>query len=89
MVKKTAIYGEAWEKTPGGVKLAAKPGAGPIWSRYVSIGNDQPVFGDRNKSIHNDVNELSAERRRGYRWYSADPQRALARFKEWEQEHSQ
>jgi PelA/Pel-15E family pectate lyase len=87
--EKTAIYGQSWERTPDGARLAVKTGAGPIWSRYVSIESDKPVFGDRDKSIHDDVNELSAERRRGYRWYSADPLRALARFKEWKQEHSE
>lgn len=81
------IYGQSWQRTPEGRKLVPSPGAGPIWSRYVQIGSDRPIFGDRDKSIHDDVNELSAERRNGYRWYSADPMRALSQFKTWEEEH--
>ena len=28
----------------------------------------KPVFGDRDKSLHDDVNDLSLERRNGYAW---------------------
>ena len=45
--------------SPDGRKLIAVAGAGPIWSRYYQIGTDKPIFGDRDKSIHDDVNELS------------------------------
>ena len=88
-LQKTAIYDASWERTREGRKLVPQPGAGPIWPRYLQIGDDKPIFGDRDKSIHDDVNELSAERRNGYRWYSADPMRALERLKQWEQEHPQ
>jgi len=59
------------------------PGAGPIWSRYYEIGSNRPIFGDRDKSIHDDVNEISLERRNGYSWYNAGPKAALDRFVEW------
>lgn len=85
--EKAEIYGQSWQRTAEGRKLVPSPGAGPIWARYVQIGSDRPIFGDRDKSIHDDVNELSAERRNGYRWYSGDPLRMLARFKTWEEEH--
>ncbi len=85
--RKTAVYGERWERTPGGRELAASPGAGPIWSRYYQIGTDRPIFGDRDKSIHDNVNELSRERRNGYNWYDVSPERALDRFKTWSEEH--
>jgi PelA/Pel-15E family pectate lyase len=84
---KTAIYGEKWERTPEGRKLVATPGAGPIWARYYQTGTDRPIFGDRDKSIHDNVNELSLERRNGYNWYSSEPQRALDRFTTWSAQH--
>jgi PelA/Pel-15E family pectate lyase len=84
---KTAIYGQSWTGTSEGRELVDKPGAGPIWARYYQIGTDKPVFGDRDKSIHDNVSELSAERRNGYSWYSADAQRALDRFDKWSTEH--
>ena len=86
-LKKTAIYGQIWEPTAGGRKLVVKPGAGPIWARYYVTGTDTPVFGDRDKTLHDNVNELSMERRNGYAWYGAEEQRALEHFDRWAVEH--
>ncbi len=83
--KRTAIYGQSWHRTSEG--LVPTPGAGPIWSRFYQTGTELPVFGDRDKSIHDKVNELSKERQTGYRWYGSDPQSALVRFEKWSQEH--
>ena len=57
--RKTAIHGVAFERGTDGRRLIAAPDAGPIWARYYEIGSDRPIFGDRDKSIHDDVNELS------------------------------
>jgi PelA/Pel-15E family pectate lyase len=81
--KKTAIYGQRWQRWPDPSGLVPTPGAGPIWARYYQTGTDIPVFADRDKSIHDNVNELSKERRSGYSWYGADSQRALDRFIKW------
>jgi PelA/Pel-15E family pectate lyase len=86
--QKTAIYGQSWERTLDGRQLVPAPGAGPIWARYYQSGSNLPVFADRDKSIHDNVNELSKERRNGYGWYSADPQQALDRYVTWSKEHS-
>jgi PelA/Pel-15E family pectate lyase len=85
--RKTAIYGQSWGRTPEGRRLVPTPGVGPIWARFYQVGTDRPVFGDRDKSIHDNVNEISEERRNGYRWYSADPQSALDRYETWITEH--
>jgi PelA/Pel-15E family pectate lyase len=85
--KKTAIYGQRWQRWPDSPGLVPTPGAGPIWARYYQTGTDKPIFADRDKSIHDNVNELSRERRFGYSWYSADSQRALDRFVKWNEEH--
>jgi PelA/Pel-15E family pectate lyase len=87
-LKAAAIIGEEWvggRNTPGGRHLEAKAGAGPIWARYYSITTGLPIFGDRDKTIHDDVNELSLERRNGYAWYSAGPQQAIDAFGPWSQ----
>ncbi len=84
---KTAIYGEQWQRTPNGRELFPIPGAGPIWARYYQIGTDRPIFVDRDKTIHDNVADLSLERRNGYAWYSASAQKALDRFAQWNQEH--
>ena len=85
--RSTAIYGQSWTRTPEGRRLVPAQGAGPIWARYYQAGTDHPVFGDRDKSIHDNVNEISEERRNGYRWYSADPKAALDGFETWNKEH--
>ncbi|HEX4065438.1 MAG TPA: pectate lyase [Acidobacteriaceae bacterium] len=84
-LRKTAIYGEAWTRTPDGRELVATSGGGPLWARFYEIGTERPIFVDRDKTIHDRVSELSRERRNGYAWYSAEPQAALDRFAEWKQ----
>ena len=63
------------------------PGNGPIWARYYDLNTDRPIFGDRDKTIHDDVNEISAERRNGYSWFGDGPKRALERYAEWAKTH--
>ena len=72
---------------PDGRKLVAAAGAGPIWARYYQIGTDKPIFGDRDKTIHDDVNELSRERRNGYSWYNMEGVALLAHYKTWAETH--
>jgi len=82
------IMGYTWSggrSTPGGRKLTASPDAGPLWARYYSMETGKPVFGDRDKTIHDDVMELSLERRNGYGWYGTEPVEALKRYAEWKQ----
>ena len=85
--RKTAIYGQTYGRTPSGRGLIAQQGAGPIWARYYQLDTDKPIFGDRDKSIHDDLSELSSERRNGYSWFSSDPKTALDRFETWSQQH--
>ena len=66
-----------------GRRLISEPGSGPLWSRYYQIGTDRPVFGDRDKSIHDDVNEISMERRRGYAWFTDKGTTVIDRFERW------
>ena len=82
-LNKTAIMGKAYTRGPDGRRLVEAPGAGPIWARFYAIGSDKPVFGDRDKSIHDTVDEISLERRNGYSWYNAAAKAALDRYAEW------
>jgi hypothetical protein len=91
----TEIFGVRWgtgdfradRTNPDGRRLVAAPGAGPIWSRYYQIGTDTPIFGDRDKTIHDDVNEISRERRNGYSWYNSEGVAMLADYKTWTANH--
>ncbi len=82
-----AIHGQTYGPTANGRGLTPTPGAGPIWARYYQLDTDQPIFGDRDKSIHDDLNELSGERRNGYSWFGSDPKFALEQFEKWSQQH--
>jgi PelA/Pel-15E family pectate lyase len=85
--KTTAIYGQSYGRTADGRGLTPSPGAGPIWARYYQLDTETPIFGDRDKTIHDSVNDLSRERRNGYSWFGAAPQRALDRYEKWANEH--
>lgn len=86
--RKTAIFGQSWERSQEeGGHLVTRQGAGPIWARYYQIGTDKPIFADRDKTIHDNVSELSRERRSGYGWYTTDPVAVLERFEKWNREH--
>ena len=88
--KKTEIFGFKFggdRNSVEGRRLVALTGGGPIWSRYYQIGTDRPIFGDRDKTIHDDVNELSRERRNGYSWYNADGVDLLDQYRAWAKTH--
>lgn len=83
-LKKVAVRDVGWTaKGANGRFLEARPGAGPLWARMYDIATMQPVFGDRDGTIHTDVNELSKERRDGYGWYGSGPASALAAYEKW------
>jgi PelA/Pel-15E family pectate lyase len=84
---KVAIEGQTYQRGPEGRRLIAAPGAPLIWSRFYQTGTDRPIFGDRDKSLHDDVNELTLERRNGYSWYNAAPAEALTRYTAWSHTH--
>ena len=93
--KRVEIYGYRFgsgnffadRRSPEGRKLVAVAGAGPIWSRFYQIGTDKPIFGDRDKTIHDDVNDLSRERRNGYSWFNSEGIAVLAQYKTWAAAH--
>ena len=89
-LKSAAIYGFEYaggRGTEGGRQLKPKEGTGPLWARYYSMTTGKPVFGDRDKTIHDSVNELTLERRNGYAWYSGGEQKTLDAYAVWSKEH--
>ena len=81
--KASALRDKAWQRSPEGSALVDKPGAPPLWARYYSLDKEQPIFGDRDLSIHDDVSEISVERRNGYSWFNTGSQRALDEYTKW------
>ena len=87
--EKTVIPGVTFKPNAEGTgrHLNVVSGAGPLWPRYSEIGSDRPLFGDRDKTIHDSVDEISRERRDGYAWFGDAPKRALAHFATWTKQH--
>jgi len=86
--EKTKISGKTFQRTgDDGRRLVSAPGSGPLWARYYEIGTDRPIFGDRDKTIHDKLEEISQERRRGYAWYRDSPRRTLEEYAVWSKAH--
>ncbi len=85
MLKQLAVRDRAWVMVDAvqGKRLVEQPGAGPLWSRYYDAVTLKPVFGDRDKTLHDDVHDISAERRRGYAWWGSWPASTLAAYDAW------
>lgn len=86
-LKRVAIGDKVWSKGADGYRLTTSAGAGPLWARLYDLQGMRPVFGDRDRTIHTDVNELSAERRNGYAWYVTSPASTLERYARWAARH--
>jgi PelA/Pel-15E family pectate lyase len=86
--KKTKLNDVAFRNVgEEGRLLVPSPGAEPLWSRYYDISTDKPIFGDRDKTIHDNVAEISKERRRGYSWFGDAPTSALKQYEKWAAAH--
>ena len=86
--EKTQIRDVAYRPgTDGARHLVHSPGSGPLWARYYEIETDRPIFGDRDKTIHDKLEDLSLERRKGYGWYRDTPARVLQVFARWSRKH--
>jgi PelA/Pel-15E family pectate lyase len=88
-LKSTAIVGWEWtgKGEPDGRHLVEKQGAGPIWSRYYST-EGKPVFGERDKTLRDNANELSRERRDGYSWFGSQPAKVIKLYETgWAKSH--
>lgn len=82
-LRAAALRDVAWKATPDGRQLVPAPGAPEIWARYYDARTLKPVFGDRDGTIHDDVNELQAERRNGYAWFGTTPAKTIAQYATW------
>lgn len=85
MLKRLAVHDRAWVMVDAqqGKRLVEQPGAGPLWARFYDPVTLKPVFGDRDKTLHDDVHDLSAERRRGYAWWGSWPLKTIQAYEQW------
>lgn len=85
--RETALHDVAWTRTDHGRDLMPSPGAPALWARYYSLETGRPVFGDRDKTVHDKVSELTLERRNGYAWFNTAPQKAIDTYAGWMKIH--
>ena len=69
-------------------EAVASPGAPPLWARFYEPGTTTPIFGDRDRTIHYDLAEVSPERIAGYAWFTDAPARVLEKLDAWRKKHA-
>jgi PelA/Pel-15E family pectate lyase len=85
-LREHAIYNKAvvgGRNTREGRHLIDQQGAGPLWARFYALYTEKPIFGDRDKTLHDDMNDISLERRNGYAWFNSEPAAALSEYETW------
>ena len=75
--RETATCGYVYE---AGGELRSQEGAGPLWARFYEIGTNRPLFSNRDGVVRYRFDEVDAERRRGYAWYTDEPLTTLRRY---------
>lgn len=83
--RKTALHDLRIARAPADLRGEAvpSPGAPPLWARFYEPGTTTPIFGDRDRTIHYDLKEISGERIRGYGWYTEAPSAVLEAYPAW------
>jgi PelA/Pel-15E family pectate lyase len=83
--RETAICGYDYE---AGGELMPKEGAGPLWARFYEIGTNRPLFSNRDGVVRYSFQEVDAERKSGYAWYTDEPLTTLRRYEVWSRQHA-
>jgi PelA/Pel-15E family pectate lyase len=66
------LHGVVWDReATTGTGLVYRAGAPALWARFYEFGTGRPIFGDRDRTVHYVVTELSTERRLGYGWFNS------------------
>jgi PelA/Pel-15E family pectate lyase len=80
-----AIHGVKWDRdATAGTGLVPHPGAPDLWARFYEPGTGKPIFGERDRTVHYTVTELSVERRQGYGWYNSGATALPAAYAAWQ-----
>ena len=81
--RRVPVQNITWGKSTNDANTVVSPGTPPLWARYYELETDKPIFGDRDRTIHYDLSEISAERRHGYTWFVHSPADVLENYDEW------
>ena len=64
-------------------KMIFTQNATPIWARFMELDNNEAFFCDRDGVKKKSLDEIGAERRNGYSWYTDAPKEVLKKFPAW------
>lgn len=64
-------------------KMIQVQNASPIWARFMELDNNEPFFSDRDGIKKKSLDEIGAERRNGYAWYTDEPKEVLKKYASW------
>jgi pectinesterase len=64
-------------------KMIPVVNAGPIWARFMDLETNEPFFCDRDGIKKKSIDQIGAERRNGYSWYTDAPKEVLKKFPDW------
>ena len=84
-LREHALHDLEWptDKPVEGKRLVVRAGAGPIWARLYDPVTGKPVFGARDKTVHDRVDALPPDVRNSYGWFGTAPKKALAAYERW------
>jgi len=69
-------------------RVVADPDAGLLWARFYEIGNNRPIFLDRDSVVRYTFSEIGQERRTGYAYYGGWATRLLTdEYPRWREKH--
>jgi len=64
-------------------KMIVTQNAAPIWARFMELDTNEPFFCDRDGIKKKSLDEIGAERRNGYAWYTDEPKEVLKKYAGW------
>ncbi|MDQ8004122.1 MAG: pectate lyase [Pedobacter sp.] len=80
----TKIVGVRYDKIAEKDRGLVKDPDAVSWARFYDLQTNKPIFGDRDNSIKDRIEDVSQERRYGYAWYGTFAQNLLAKeYPKW------
>lgn len=64
-------------------KMIPAQNAAPIWARFMELDTNEPFFCDRDGVKKKTLDEIGAERKNGYAWYTDEPKEVLKKYASW------
>jgi len=64
-------------------KMIPTQNAAPLWARFMELDTNEPFFSDRDGIKKKSIEEIGAERRNGYSWYTDAPKEVLKKYTAW------